>query len=38
MAAVSIRKEVNEQELLSCCIAMKKTKSNKMTKATNFVV
>lgn len=38
MAAVSIRKEVNEQELLSCCIAMKKAKSNKMTKATNFVV
>ena len=38
MAAVSLRKEVNEQELLSCCIAMKKAKSNKITKATNFEV
>ena len=34
MAAVSLRKEVNEKELLSCCIAMKKAKSNKITKAT----
>ena len=38
MAAVSLRKEVNEKELLSCCIAMKKAKSNKITKATNFEV